>query len=66
MATAMLENGADVRYLQEILGHARIDTTQNYTKVSIEKLKEIHTATHPARDERSVRAELGEEGGGVE
>jgi integrase/recombinase XerD len=63
MATAMLENGADVRYPQEILGHARLDTTQIYTKVSIEILKEIHTATHPARRERSVREELGEEGG---
>ncbi len=49
MATLMLENGADVRYIQEMLGHAELSTTQIYTQVSIRKLKEIHTATHPAR-----------------
>src|SRR5262245_8242807 len=48
MATLMLENGADVRYIQEILGHAKLDSTQIYTQVSIRKLKEIHTATHPS------------------
>jgi integrase/recombinase XerD len=49
MATLMLENGADVRYIQEMLGHAELSTTQIYTQVSIRKLKEIHTATHPAK-----------------
>lgn len=49
MATLMLENGADVRFIQEMLGHAELSTTQIYTQVSIRKLKEIHTATHPAR-----------------
>ena len=47
MATQMLENGADIRFIQEMLGHACLDTTQRYTHVSITKLKEIHTATHP-------------------
>ncbi|VAW72517.1 Site-specific tyrosine recombinase RSp0090 [hydrothermal vent metagenome] len=47
MATVMLENGADIRFIQEMLGHARLDTTQEYTRVSITKLKEIHNATHP-------------------
>jgi integrase/recombinase XerD len=47
VATQMLSNGADIRYIQEMLGHARLETTQVYTKVSIEKLKAIHAATHP-------------------
>lgn len=55
MATAMLDNGADVRFVQEMLGHANLSTTQIYTHVSIRKLKEIHTATHPtARVERAA------------
>jgi integrase/recombinase XerD len=52
MATLMLENGSDIRFVQAMLGHARLDTTMIYTKVSIRKLKEIHTATHPARLKR--------------
>lgn len=48
-ATHMLENGADIRYIQALLGHADLNTTQIYTQVSIRKLKEIHAATHPAR-----------------
>jgi integrase/recombinase XerD len=57
MATLMLENGADVRFIQEMLGHAELSTTQIYTQVSIRKLKEIHTATHPARMSRSLQIE---------
>jgi integrase/recombinase XerD len=49
MATLMLENGADIRYIQAMLGHAELSTTQIYTQVSIRKLKEIHSATHPAK-----------------
>jgi integrase/recombinase XerD len=49
MATLMLENGADIRYIQAMLGHAELSTTQIYTQVSIRKLKEIHTATHPVK-----------------
>ncbi|MCK9589515.1 MAG: tyrosine-type recombinase/integrase [Terrimicrobiaceae bacterium] len=52
MATLMLEGGADIRYIQAMLGHAKLDTTEIYTQVSIRKLKEIHSATHPARLER--------------
>jgi integrase/recombinase XerD len=48
MATLMLEGGADVRYIQEMLGHADLKTTQIYTRVSIRALKAIHSATHPA------------------
>ena len=47
MATLMLENGADIRYIQEMLGHAELSTTQIYTQVSIRKLKQVHTLTHP-------------------
>lgn len=53
MATAMLENGADIRYIQAILGHASLETTQIYTQVSIQKLKEIHEATHPAKNKKN-------------
>lgn len=52
MATLMLEHGADIRFIQEMLGHADVSTTQIYTQVSIRQLKEIHTATHPARLEK--------------
>jgi integrase/recombinase XerD len=47
MATLMLEGGADIRYIQAMLGHVRLDTTKIYTHVSIRMLKQIHTATHP-------------------
>jgi len=57
MATLMLENGADIRFIQAMLGHAELSTTQIYTQVSIVKLKEIHTLTHPARLARITRAE---------
>jgi integrase/recombinase XerD len=52
MATLMLENGADVRYIQAMLGHVKLETTAIYTQVSIRKLKEIHSATHPAKRRR--------------
>jgi integrase/recombinase XerD len=48
MATAMLENGADIRFIQEMLGHSKLSTTEIYTRVSIQKLQEIHRATHPS------------------
>ena len=49
MATHMLENGADIRFIQAMLGHVDLSTTEIYTRVSIEKLREIHAATHPAK-----------------
>jgi integrase/recombinase XerD len=48
-ATHMLEGGADIRFIQALLGHTDLNTTEIYTHVSIEKLKAIHAATHPAR-----------------
>ena len=48
MATALLDNGADIRTVQEILGHSSLTSTQLYTKVAIRKLKEVHERTHPA------------------
>jgi len=47
-ATLMLEGGADIRYVQELLGHVLLSTTQIYAQVSIRRLKQIHSLTHPA------------------
>lgn len=52
MATLMLEGGADIRFIQEILGHASLTTTQMYTRVSIQQLKAVHAMAHPAKLER--------------
>ena len=47
MATDMHCNGADIRHVQEMLGHARLETTQIYTHVNIKALAEVHARTHP-------------------
>jgi site-specific recombinase XerD len=46
-ATHLLKNGADIRYIQELLGHAAVATTQIYTKVVIKDLKKVYQNTHP-------------------
>ncbi len=54
MATLMLDGGADIRYVQAMLGHSQLSTTEIYTHVSIRKLKEVHDRTHPAKTYRTV------------
>ena len=46
-ATAMLDNGADIRTIQELLGHASLSTTQVYTHTTFEQIKRVYNATHP-------------------
>jgi integrase/recombinase XerD len=54
MATLLLE-GADIRFIQQMLGHADISTTQIYTQVSLRQLRAIHAATHPGTGNESRR-----------
>ncbi len=63
MATAMLDNGADIRHVQEILGHGQITSTQRYTHVSIARLHAVHAATHPAAKLLRDPDSAGEPGG---
>jgi integrase/recombinase XerD len=54
MATHMLNNGANLRSIQQILGHKKLSTTGKYTLIAIEKLKEIHAARHPGASYAAV------------
>jgi len=58
-ATHMAENGADIRFIQQLLGHARLDTTQIYTDVAIKALKEVHARTHPSNQIEKKRDDPG-------
>jgi integrase/recombinase XerD len=64
MATLMLENGADLRVIQSILGHARLETTEVYTHVAMGRLREVYERTHPGA--RLLRAEVGVTGAAAE
>ncbi len=54
-ATFMMENGADIRVIQSLLGHASLNSTQIYTHVTINQLRKVHDQTHPAKPERTPR-----------
>ena len=59
-ATLMLENGADIRFIQQMLGHASLETTQVYTRVSITQLKQVHDLTHPS-NHREISSQKSED-----
>jgi integrase/recombinase XerD len=56
-ATHLLEGGADIRYIQQLLGHEKLETTAIYTEVSIIQLQAVHTRCHPAERNETPETE---------
>lgn len=61
MATLMVENGADLRSVQMILGHASLESTQVYTQLSMRHLKNVHALSHPAAANEPRRSDPGDD-----
>jgi len=60
-ATRLLEGGADIRFIQQLLGHEKLEAIAIYMEVSIKRLLEVHAHCHPAKQSN---ARLSEDGGG--